>query len=108
MLADMLPDTVTVWTPGAPDSFGQSSYTAETRTARVQSRTELARNSAGEEITSSAQVYTLQPIPEGSWVAEGDQTAQASPRGAVGAFQVRATGTSRSVSGDEALSKAWL
>lgn len=66
------------------------------------------RSPAGEVMVSSAVVYSDRQLATQGWLALGDHTAVASPRGVPGAWQVQQTGSSPDLDAEEVLHKNWL
>ena len=107
-----MPHTATYWAPGVPDGFGGmdfSSVTPVVIACRWQDRQELFRDTQGNQVMSVAIVYPAQAVALQGYLARGDAgTAVIGDPREAGALEVRAVGSSPSLSGDEELNKAWL
>lgn len=104
-----MPDTVTYWSPGAPDGYGGVAFGAPvTFAARWQSTRELARDDDGEEFVSNATVYVSDPsIERKGWLFEGTSAAS-DPRTVEGAHEIRQIYQTKNLNGTLRLTKALL
>lgn len=84
---------VTYWAPGDPNSvgdYGYKNFAAPVKlVGRWETKTQLAKNTAGEEFVSNATVFLPSDIIIGGYLAEGDQTAFADPGTYDGAWEIK-------------------
>lgn len=101
--------TATYWAKGGNDPFGGTGFVAPVLIkCRWQNKTDLFVDQQGHERVSSAIVYPDQPLEIGGYLALGDQTANASPIGISGAYEIKNSGDSPSLDGRKRLNKVWL
>ena len=80
-----LPQTITYWLPGVNNGTGGITWGAGTAVdARIANISKTIFTDEGKQIMATKAVYTRVNIPVGSYVIEGDQSAQASPEGVSG------------------------
>lgn len=85
----LLTQTITVWTPGTPDGFGGTSYSAPSQTlCRWQDENERYQDDAGVEFVSSAVVYTTSRLADEAFLCKG-VSVEANPQAQSGAYRIR-------------------
>jgi hypothetical protein len=102
--------TITYWAPSINDGFGKVLFDPPILLfARWQDKLDLIRGAQGQEIPSSAVVYSETPLQPKGYVALGDFIDDyADPTEFVAAKQVISVGQSPSLDGTIVLCKAWL
>lgn len=99
----------TYWPPGAADGYGGIvPGTPRVVACRWEDRAVLFRSPSGEEEVSAAVVYPDQELAVKGYLALGDQTATADPRGLAGAREIRQVGKSPALRRDVELNKCWV
>ena len=101
-------ETVTYWAPGTPDGYGGMSFADPVKIkARWEQRTELFRDSQGEEVRSMAVVYLGQDVEKGGYLYQG-YTKTKDPTTLGDAWEIRQFRKQTDLAGKVTERKAWL
>lgn len=88
-ITDMLNQTVTYWSPGTVDNYGDLSFnTPVTMNGRWENSVELVTDSKGREFTSRARVYLFSDVENEGYLFLGT-SAVADPTTLEGAYLIR-------------------
>lgn len=98
----------TYWPPAANDGFGSTGHGApESLMVRWQDKAELFQDAEGQEVTSSAVVYSPEPLELEGYLFLGSSVV-ADPRNVKGAKKIRQKGSSPNLRATQTLNKVWL
>ena len=103
-------DTATYWaSSGSLDAYGNhSTYTSQSIEVRWEDKTEFyVLGDVGQELRSSAVVYTETEIEVNGWLYLG-QSSETSPKSQTGAKQVMKVNKMKSLKGDNIIYKIML
>jgi hypothetical protein len=90
-LSRLLPQTITYWSRGQEDRFGNTAWGAPaTRRARWEESQQEVATTSGETFVSKAVLYLDQDVGIGDYVALGDLTAVSDPTLTTDAYEIRA------------------
>lgn len=105
-----LPQCLVYWAPLGNNGFGKTLFAiGELINCRWQNTNALFRDVSGRQLTSDAVVYTTSKLAIGGYVSLGSAgEGLDADHAAYAAFEVRSSGASPSLSGDENLYKAML
>jgi hypothetical protein len=109
-VASLLRQELVYWAPAGNDGFGKTLFAVGVLLAcRWQNTQGLFRDASGRQSTSDAIVYTDTPLAIGGYVALGS-TGEGMEADHIrfAAYEVRSSGASPSLSGDEVLFKGIL
>jgi len=85
-----LKSTITYWSPGARDGFGQITFSKSTIKGRWVDKAEQFNDREGQEVTSSAIVYLRTDVSLDGYLLNGSSTASDPTTLTDDAYQVRA------------------
>ncbi len=103
---DGMHQTATYWPPTSNDGFGGKTFGSPVIiTCRWQDKSELFRDHSGQEVRSSAVVYSDRVLEERGFLALGS-FKDAAP--VVGSREIRSVGATPSLNADQQLNKVWL
>jgi hypothetical protein len=104
-----LNDQVTLWIVTGRDAYDRRTWAAPVVIkGRWEDKNETIRNLAGDEVVSTSRVYLPQPGIIGSYLAYGDQSANADPTKVQGAREVQMTGRQRNLRALSEVNVAYL
>lgn len=107
-VSSLLTQDLIYWAPAGNDGFGKTLFAKGClMTCRWQAESVLFRDASGRQVTSDAAIYTETALALGGYVALGSTgEGMDADHVAFAAFEVRSSGASPSLSGDEYLFKA--